>query len=57
MLVCIAYIVKESRNLAQKYKQTFILVHELIITINEDFQTKTQSKTWIIHNETKQPYK
>ncbi len=57
MLVCIVYIVKELRNLAQKYKQTFILVHKLIITINEGFQTKTQSKTWIIHNQTKQTYK
>jgi len=56
MLVCIAYIVKELRNLAQKEKQVFILLHKLIITINEGFQTKTQSKTWIIHNQTKQTY-
>jgi hypothetical protein len=57
MLVCIVYIVKKIKNLAQKYKQAFILLHKLIITINEGFQTKTQSMTWIIHNQTKQTYK
>ncbi len=42
MLVCIVYIVKELRNLTQKYKQAFILIHKLIITLNGCFQTKTQ---------------